>query len=296
LHFGDDGNWTYADTNVQSEIIYQSGISLPFSAYGKAWFTGTADSYWNIAATSGTGISIRQEKPRIKNDALVSAGDLSSYDSLNNFKFTSTSAYLEYSNFNINLSNAAPDDTLSLAFSIANAVASPTAVPTDYCIMLQFVSNKPGGGRAEIKFTNSKNSVKTPFMYDYAGQSNDTYVPVLPANRYLVLEKKVSNIVYIDGSENSSSTPSSSWSWGDVSTLRVFSSIQTGGTNVVASTPTAEYAIVLDGFRYNNTVSQNPLYALTGYTTISNSTASKLVKDANTNSLINFRISLSLGG
>jgi hypothetical protein len=273
LDFANDNNWTYITSTSQTTIDTQTNINFPFSDFGGAWFVGTSNSWWNPDE-----ITLRQEKPRFKDDALVLAGDLSSYDNATNFTFASTSKYVQYSNFSINLSDAAPSDKLCLAFSIANAIDLPTAIPTDYCIMLEFVSTKAGGGVARIKFANATNTI----VVSDALSPYTLYLPVLSGNRYVVLEKNISDIQYIN-------TTANTFNWSDATIMRVYSAIQVSGT------ATPHYSIILDGFRYNNTVTENPLYALTGYTKISNSTASTLVKDSNTNALINFRLNVSMG-
>ena len=84
---------------------------------------------------------------------------------------------------------------------------------------------------------------------------------VINPNRYDVITKNVSDIVTTAG-----------FDWSKVTSLKVYASLEASGT------PTDDYAIVLDGLRFENIGTENPLYALTAYTVVNNTTASKIYK------------------
>jgi hypothetical protein len=165
---------------------------------------------------------------------------------------------LRLSNPGIDLSRNSTQDEISIAFSVVNATATPTASPTAYYIMLEFMSS------------NGTDSAKLTF--------SETTLPINP-NRYTILTKKISDIVYT----------SSNFNWNDVVSLKIYSAIEVSGT------PTDHFAIMLDGLRLENTTTENPLYALTAYTIVDSDSAAKIIKGANSKDLINFRLDLAIG-
>jgi hypothetical protein len=258
LKFTQDENWQYSTydsgtTNFSySDVSSVSPLEPPFAS--NPFFVDVNDSYWTDAS-----VALRQEKPRMLGDALVIPGDLSEWSS--GTSFTAASEFIEMSNPGINLSKNSSSDIISLAFSIANAEAAPAAVPTDYYIMLEFT------------YGNGTDYARLLFSADA-----DANGVAVPPNRYVVLSKTIGDIVTTSG-----------FNWGNVTSLKVYSSIEVSGT------PTNDYAIILDGLRFENVSTDNPLYALTAYTIVNNDTATKITKKANSKDLINFRLDLAIG-
>lgn len=259
LNFTQDENWQYSSYDVPTTNFSYTDVPVADLEIGTAFssnpvFVDANDSYWADAE-----VAIRQEKPRMLGDALVLPGNLSVYSS--GTSFTAASEFIEMSNPGINLIKNSSSDIISLAFSVTNATAAPTAVPTDYYVMLEFTYGN-GTDYARLLFTST----------------NAGGVPV-PANRYVVISKTIGNIVSTSG-----------FNWGNVTSVKVYSSIE-----VSSGTPTSDYAIVLDGLRFENVSTDNPLYALTAYTIVNNDTAAKITKKANSRDLINFRLDLAIG-
>jgi hypothetical protein len=119
--------------------------------------------------------------------------------------------------------------------------------------------------------SNGNDSAK--LMFDTTGGNS------IPANRYVVKTQTVGDIVKTSG-----------FVWSDVSSVRVYVSVQNSSL-----VPTADYAIVLDGLRLESSTTNNPLYALTAYTIVNNNTATKITKGANSKDLINFKLDLAIG-
>jgi hypothetical protein len=65
----------------------------------------------------------------------------------------------------------------------------------------------------------------------------------------------------------------------------------TGGS---AEAPSSNFFVALDALRIENLATLNPLYGLTGYTTIKTEDASPIVKEANTSNLVEFRFGLDV--
>jgi hypothetical protein len=206
-----------------------------------------------------TYIKLRQEKPRIFNEGLIVPGALSSHAT--GTTFASTSDYLVLQDPGINLSKSSPSDEVRLAYSIMNAVSLPSALPTVVYIMLEFTCSD-GINTAKLMF-----------------QDNGSGSTVAIPNRYRVLSRTMSQIITTAG-----------FSWDNVTSVKVYCAIENSG-----GTPSDDYAVVLDGLRFENVGTENPLYALTAYTLVNNTTATRITKSANSTDLINFRIDLAVG-
>jgi hypothetical protein len=252
INFTQTESWQYYDASTKSfsDLSLVTGLTETFQA--TPFFASADDGYWNAT----TYRKLRMEQPRQLGDAVIVPGNMGTYTA---GAFTSASNYVILSDTNIDLSKASSTDSLLLAFSIANADATASSTnPTNYYIVLEFTyGNGTDYARAEFSDTIAKNF----------------------GNRYIVDSIPISSI-----------TTTSGFNWKNVTSVKVYSSVQVSGTS------TNKYAIVLDGLRYENNSVANPLYALTAYTIVNNTTADKLSKKPNSNNLINFRIDLALGG
>ena len=249
LSFSGTEGWEYYNGTSFSTIGTQV-VSLPIGS--SPYFCTTTDSHW-----ADTYRWLRQERPRIFGEGLIVPGALSNWDGTA-LAFLSTSDYLSLSDPGINLSKSFGTDEIRLAYSVINAVTTPTALPTELRVQFEFTCSN-GIDNAKLLFANSGITVINP-------------------NRYDVITKNVSDIVTTAG-----------FDWSKVTSLKVYASLEASGT------PTDDYAIVLDGLRFENIGTENPLYALTAYTVVNNTTASKIYKQANSNDLINFRMDLAVG-
>lgn len=254
LNFTRSENWEYADVSAGTldTIDYVVSMSDTFSAL--PFFASTNDSWWSDEVMDSKR-KYRQEKPRMLEDALVVPGNMSEYDASTANDFTAASDYIVFQNPGIDLSRSAATDEISLAFSIVNASATISVVPTNYYIMLEFGYGN-GTDTARLIFSGTE----------------------ITGNRYMVLTKNVSDIIATSG-----------FSWQNVTSLKIYSSVEVSGT------PTSQFAIALDGLRFDNVSTQNPLYALTGYTIVNNSDGTRLEKKANSADLINFRLDFAIG-
>lgn len=249
LDFTTEEGWQYFASSTSSfEDITTPTLARPIGAV--PIYCSANDSYWN------TNSPLRQEKPRILSDAIILPGALSDW---NGSTFTTSSDYLVLTNPGIDLSKSSASDEVRLAFSIMNAVDTPSALPTSLIIRFEFLCSN-GIDSGTLTFTDSGTTIIKP-------------------NRYQVLSKNISDISITSG-----------FDWAKVTSVKVYSTIEN-----VSGTASDDYAVVLDGLRFENVGTENPLYALTAYTIVNNTTASKISKQANSNDLINFRIDLAVG-
>lgn len=248
LNFSGLEGWEYYNGAGLATILDQA-ITLPVGT--APYFCTTTDGHW-----SDTYRTLRQEKPRVFSEGLIVPGALSNWTSGTTFDVSSE--YLSLSDPGVNLSKSSGSDEVRLAYSVMNAVNTPSASANALYIMFEFTCAN-GIDTAKLLFSDSGTTVIYP-------------------NRYNVITKKVSDFILTSG-----------FDWAKVTSLKVYCSIEASGT------PTDDYAIVLDGLRFENTGTENPLYALTAYTVVNNTTASKVTKLANSNDLINFRMDLAVG-
>lgn len=251
MNFSDTDGWEYYNGTGLTTVTTQA-VSLPIGT--APYFCTTTDAFWG----SNVYRALRQEKPRILDNGLIVPGGLSNYTSA--YTFDPASEYLRLPSPGINLSKATGTDEVRLAYSIMNAVDTPTALPTGIYVMFEFVCS---------------NGVDVAKLYFSEGNPSTT---IIYPNRYNVLISTISEIQSTAG-----------FDWDKVTSVKLYCAIEASGT------PTDDYAFVLDSLRFENLGTENPLYALTAYTIANNTTASTIDKAANSNDLINFRIDLAVG-
>jgi hypothetical protein len=99
-----------------------------------------------------------------------------------------------------------------------------------------------------------------------------------PKNRYIVITKKLSEFVKDDG-----------FSWANVNMVKIYGSVL-NSSNIV----TDNYFIAYDGMRFDNVSTENPLFALVGYSVMKNDSAYPIVKASNTNNFIEYRFGVGV--
>lgn len=168
-----------------------------------------------------------------------------------------TSTYIGISGVNVNLNNAASLDKIKVALSLINSLGSSTSLPS---------------GNATVKLVfYCANGI------DYATASFIISGVTATTNRYVSISQYMNQI-----------TKTSGFAWSTVNNVRIYSNVIDSGS------PSANWSIALDGIRFENSSAVNPLYGLVGYAPIKNSTASTLIKNANTSGFIEFRFGLGV--
>jgi hypothetical protein len=164
----------------------------------------------------------------------------------------------------LNLSKNAPADQIRLAFSVINKVGTSTANPSAVRLILEFSTSdaSDSGENARLEV----NAVDNSGVYDF------------DVNRYYIATKELQDL-----------TMTSSFNWSNVSVVKVFVSVLDG-----TGAPSSDYYVSLDAIRLENLNTVNPLYGLTGYTVVKNSTASTILKDVNTSNVAEFRFALDV--
>jgi hypothetical protein len=264
LDFSQPEKWQYFDANPSvekfSDLLYYPSIgdvSNNMTTSVKSFYCNAEDSFFTDVTY--TDRKARFERPRFGNDAIVVAGDMSDFQTVSGKKVpTATSNFIETS-ISANFSKNAATDKLKLALSVINKPYTVTTNPKAYYVMVQFLTSS--GEEANVLF-----------------EDTDEYY-VLSGNRYSVLSATLGD-----------ATKTSGFSWNDVGSVRVYASVEdkTDTTGTVLS----DFAIILDGLRFENVNNTNPQYGLIGYSPV---TSDSIIKKSNTSNIIEFRFDLGVG-
>ena len=224
----------------------------------------------------------RQEQLRASSNAIYLRGDFSTA-----FTYTSGSMptlsgnYITIQNPNIDLSQNNLLDELRLAFSVISTDATNAGLPASVKIAIHLLDgSSPTPNNAVIM--NQINSTDTPNPLVAGDYTTNT-----AGNRYVVSKIPLgSSNFYKDANFDSA----------NIQEARVYVNITD-----TASSSTA-YWIGLDGLRLENLSDISPLYALSAYTTLKNSSyatntyeyASPAIKALNTSGLVEFKFTLDV--
>jgi hypothetical protein len=203
----------------------------------------------------------RYERSRFFNNTILMRGDSSTLTHNGSHFTTIGGKYIVYPNSITSFSENSPTDEIRLAFSLITK-SSSLDVPDTVNIVVNF-TNSDGSeyARLEAVVPNGTGSGQ----YDFA------------TNRYHVISKKLEQLY-----------TSANFNWNLVTQVQIYSNVVDGGS------ASSNYYIALDAIRLENVSTINPLYGLTGYSIVQNSTAYTIVKNPNTNNYIEFRFAIEV--
>lgn len=190
-----------------------------------------------------------------------------------------SSNHIHLSNAKLNLDNNAVTDELKLAFSIVskNEDSALEDIPSNARIMIEFTSNDTYGegqwARFEVDIYDINTTVPSTAL--------SPIVEDLSTNRYFVITKKLEEL-----------TKSPGFSWEIVKNIKVYASVRNQSDN-----PSSIYYVALDGLRFENVSTPNPLYGLTGYTVVSNNANNQprtIIKSPNSTNYVEFRFEVDI--
>ena len=172
--------------------------------------------------------------------------------------------HIHLSSNGLNLSKNAPADEIRVAFSIVSKVGTSTVNPSAVRLIVEFSTTdaSESGEYARLEL----DAVDNAGVYNF-----DT-------NRYYVAKKQLQDL-----------TMTSSFNWANVSVVKIYATVLDG-----TGAPTNNYYISLDAVRLENLNTVNPLYGLTGYTTVKNTAGATILKDINTSNVAEFRFALDV--
>lgn len=211
----------------------------------------------------------RKEGPRYLNRKILMRGDTSEITGANGSWSASavspatSPTHIHLNAINFNIGSNSPSDKLKLAFSLVDATALGTAgLPDRVKILVEFFRNEVttsrGFAKAEIEVLGSE----------------------FDGNRYHVAEFPISDLI-----------TSQDFSSLEIRIARIFVTVfKDSGSG---EEPSSDYYICLDGFRLDNTETENPLYKMVGYSVVKDDGA-PITKFQNTNNYVEFRLSLGI--
>jgi len=161
-------------------------------------------------------------------------------------------------NTQADLTRNSPTDKIKVALSVINKDGAGT-------------SNHPDRVNVIVDFIDASNNTKARFG------KTENMSSYSSSNRYVVLSQTLSEM-----------TIDSGFKWRDMDTVKIYVAVFDGG-----SLSTNHYVSV-DAIRMENVSSPNPLYGLTGYTVIENTSSETFVKENNTQALVEFRFSMDV--
>jgi len=202
--------------------------------------------------------SERYESPRYLNRSLLYKADLGIIE--DDFSFGASASYLENSNVSIDLSKNLPNDEIKLAFSLLSKTAVNNVSPNKLRIILQFMNDVAENPSATANIELNEED----FAYDEIG-----------FNRYIVITKKISEFLVSD-----------LFSWATINKIRIYVSSENNTLE--------EYYVLLDAIRLDNITTDNPLYAMVGYSTIKTENALPVLKKENTTNFIEYRFGIGV--
>ena len=208
----------------------------------------------------------RYEQPRFLDRALVISGDMSFIEESEGLLSVKESTESEYYGSHIHLTGIranfnrnSAEDEFKLAFAVLDKDATQIA--------------RVGGVRIIVEFASS-DSINPDNFARFEVDLDPSDVDFV-TNRYIVVTKKLGDLV-----------KSPAFTWDTVNTVKIYSMVY---DNSESGDPSDEFYIALDGFRFENTTAQNPLYGMTGYSVFRTEDARPIVKEANASNIVEFR-------
>jgi hypothetical protein len=209
-----------------------------------------------------TSRASRYERCRFLNNTILILGDDSDLQIVDgHIAIQPGSNHIHLTGADVNFTRNSPIDELRLAFSLINKDGDSLAVPDTVRILVDFSTSDTTSGeyaRFEVNINNGGS-------YDFA------------TNRYFIETKQLQELY-----------STANFNWNAVTVVKIYASVIDGGV------PTDSFYIALDALRLENIATTNPLYGLTGYSVIKNSTAETIVKSPNTSNYVEFRFSIGV--
>lgn len=271
-------NWQYhAENSVSGLATYLAALDAPANnniiSIPVPVFQTTADN----PIFSKSPRFERYEPSRFLNNVILIAGDESnitlseeSGDSQNTFVVESGSNHIHLTGTTLDFTRNSPVDELRLAFSLVNRDGESIQTPEAVRVLIEFAS------------TESQNAEFARFEAEVVDDSSGGEYD-FSTERYFVVKKQLQELI-----------TSPNFTWNAVTVVKIYACVLERNNN--SETPTGNFYVSLDSLRLENIGTVNPLYGLTGYSVIQNSSASTVVKSPNTNNYIEFRFSVDVSG
>jgi hypothetical protein len=257
---------------------------------------GSQETYnaFEAAASNSIFLSDRRtrrfEQPRFLDNTIFMSGSSAKLDVTSNGVMsvdsewtngdTFKSNHIHLTSARLNFDNNAVTDELRFAFSVVSKDEDSVVVPSNVRVMIEFTSNDTYDegqyARLEVDLYNTGSTINVG-----SNSRKNVTVADLSLNRYFVINKKMQDL-----------TKSPGFSWEIVKNVKVY--VMVAGTN---GQPTDNYYVCLDGLRFENVSTPNPLYGMTGYTVVTNNVNNQprtIIKSPNSTNYVEFRFEVDV--
>jgi len=213
----------------------------------------------------------RYERPRFLNNIIMIQGDdanltieTDSGPLQDHFIVEPGSNHIHLTGANVDFTKNSPVDELRLAFSLISKDGESAVVPDSVRVMIEFASTETE--------TAEYARFEAEVVDDSSGGAYD-----FSTERYFIVTKQLQELY-----------TSANFTWNAVNVVKIYASV------IKDDATSNDFYVALDALRFENIATQNPLYGLTGYSVIQNSTATTIVKNPNTSNYIEFRFSVGV--
>lgn len=254
---------TKLDLNGNIDVTYFP----PFASIPVKAFISNADNPTFVDPVR----SSRYEGARFLNSLIALRGDLS--DILvdpTTGRLTVSNEYPEHlmlTGATIDFDKSSPKDELRLAFSVINKDSGRTVDPYDVKIIVEFAEGDVHNEGEYARFETVLNAEDV----DFENQ------------RYFISTAKFEEL-----------NRSAGFTWKIADVVKVYVTVREQDPNTENIFISDEFYVCLDALRLENTTNLNPIYGLTGYSVIKNTTLKPVTKIANSSSHIEFRFGLDV--
>lgn len=238
--------------------------------------------------------------------------------------------HIHFEGITLDLSRNAPEDQLKLAFAVLNRDEGYSNDPEKVLITVEFSDDEVTNSLNYAKFQAEVTQLSTNRYHVITQELKDLFkspiftwnaVGIVKIYASVIESAQITSYELTDNvAEITTSTPHGR-SAGEVITISNINATFNGtyeiasviddntftyaktaanvsptvpGPTATASGPSSNFYVALDGMRFENVATANPLYGLTGYSEIRTSDEQPVTKDANTSSLVEFRFGLDV--
>lgn len=280
LSFSDTENWEYHDEtssvglgatitkplygNTANDIIKpQEAATAQGITVGPVFLATTNNAIFNNTLRVSTN-----ERCRYLNSKIFIPGNMSVLNVDNQGAISIdqsspvNSRHIHLEGVSTTLATASPSDELRLAMTVVRKQDSSWAGEVTKVLVM-------------VEFASDDNSLSSNYAQMQV-QAN-----ISATNRYYVASSKLADLVKSPG-----------FTWNSVNIVKVYVSVYETIDDVESISD--NHYVCLDGLRFENMTTQNPLYGLTGYTVVKTQDGFPIVKESNTSNLVEFRFGMDV--
>lgn len=267
--------WKYHTGTSVTDIPYVGSVSdngLDINAVpndDKAVFLSADDSIFFTEDRKNQNMRIYQDAPVIAGDmSTIAIDETPPIDT----EWTLGGDHIHVTAIPINLTKARQDDELKVAFSVMNKTYADIATLSaeEVRIVIVFKDSDDSSLYAKMQVKVSKGEVgvanQVPEDTDFS------------ANGYYVVKCPIKDLV-----------TSPTFSWENITVAQIYVEVEPAPPKT-----SADYYVAIDAIRFDSQNDNNPTYGLAAYSVIQNASASTEVKNAQTESQLEYKIVLEV--